>query len=125
MAREPAGTPERAEAGAPAEGHGRLRRILVKIALVLVTIVLLLVLAAAAAYAFGGPWVPTREQRASYERMVKTGQAPALERRFVLPIPGCVCHSKDPGQVVRHSNWRIRECASCHGRGSPAMNTPQ
>jgi hypothetical protein len=96
-----------------------------KIALVVGSIAVFLALLAAVAYAFGGPWVPTREQRASYERMVKTGQAPALERRFVLPIPGCVCHSKDPGQVVQHSNWRIRECASCHGGGAPATNAPQ
>lgn len=101
-----------------------MRRILERVAIVLLSIVVFLALLAAVAYAFGGPWLPTREQRVSYERLVSAGQAPALERRFVVPIPGCVCHSKDPGQVVQHSNWRIRECSSCHSRTGSAGASP-
>jgi hypothetical protein len=86
---------------------------------------LLLVLLIAAAYAFGGPWVPTREQAVSYDQLVRAGLAPAMERRLVLPIPGCVCHSDDPVKVVQHSNLRIRECASCHNGTAPAMSASE
>lgn len=69
----------------------------------------------AMAFAFGSMWVPSAETRAAYEQLRDTGQAPDYERRFHIPIPGCVCHSDDPNTVMQHSNRRISQCMGCHG----------
>lgn len=65
-------------------------------------------------YSFGGMWVRTPEMRQAYDRLVDTGQAPALQPAFVVPIPGCVCHSDDPVLQAQHSVRRIRDCGECH-----------
>ncbi|MCX8007608.1 MAG: hypothetical protein N3B11_05780 [Coriobacteriia bacterium] len=65
-------------------------------------------------YAYGGMWVRTPTMRASYAAMVARGEQPPLPARFVVPIPGCVCHSDDPVLQAQHSRRRIRECSSCH-----------
>jgi hypothetical protein len=77
--------------------------------------VLGLVLLAALLYAFGGMWVRTPEMRTAYQAQVDAGVAPTIEGRFVIPIPGCVCHSDDPALQAAHSVRRINECTRCHG----------
>lgn len=77
---------------------------------------LLLVLLAAAAYNFGSMWVPDREVREQYDRLVASGEVRERQpRQFHIPIPGCVCHSDDPVLVIEHEDRRIRECSGCHG----------
>jgi hypothetical protein len=91
----------------------RLRRALIRIG------VTLSVLAAAAAvlYGFGGMWPPTAEVRAAYAAEVAAGRQPAVQGRFTIPVPGCVCHSDDPVLQLRHASRRISECGGCHTRG--------
>ena len=50
----------------------------------------------------------------TYDRMVAAGQAPAIQTRFVIPIPGCQCHSKDPVLTAQHTRRHMNECGSCH-----------
>lgn len=77
---------------------------------------LLLILLAALAYNFGSMWPASREVQAEYDLLVASGQVrPVENRQFHIPIPGCVCHSKDPVLTVEHEDRRIRECSSCHG----------
>lgn len=75
----------------------------------------LLALAGVVLYGLGGPMGPTSEQRDSYEALLSAGQAEApVTEQFVVPIPGCVCHSDDPAEVVRHAEYRLRDCSACH-----------
>jgi len=67
------------------------------------------------AFAFGSMWVPSAENRAAYEQLRASGQAPDYDRQFHIPIPGCVCHSDNPVTVMQHSNRRISQCMGCHG----------
>lgn len=77
---------------------------------------LLLVLAAALAYNFGSMWTPSREARTQYEQVVASGETPPRgDHQFHIPIPGCVCHSKNPVRVMEHEDRRISECQGCHG----------
>lgn len=73
-------------------------------------------LTAAALFFFGGMMPPTAPARTEYAAEVAAGRQPAVEARFTIPIPGCVCHSDDPVLQVQHSNLRIRECGGCHKR---------
>jgi hypothetical protein len=66
-------------------------------------------------YLFGGMQPPSAEARATYAKDVAAGDQPPLSARFVIPIPGCVCHSDDPTTQVRHSVRRLSECRGCHG----------
>jgi hypothetical protein len=76
---------------------------------------LALALLGGALYAFGGPQGPTREQRAEYDALRAQGVVLSRpESQFVVPVPGCVCHSTDPVQIVHHAEYRLRDCASCH-----------
>jgi hypothetical protein len=79
-----------------------------------VTLVVLLA-AAALLYAFGGMWPPSAEARAAYAAEVAAGRQPAVQGRFTIPVPGCVCHSDDPVLQTQHSTRRISECSGCHG----------
>jgi hypothetical protein len=83
-----------------------------------VTTVLLLV-AAAALYSFGGMGGSANDpaMRRGYERLVATGQVAPVQARFVIPIPGCTCHSNDPLQTEVHRYYRMSECSrsGCHG----------
>lgn len=67
-------------------------------------------------YAFGGEQAPPAWARSAYAAEVAAGRQPALQARFVIPIPGCVCHSGDPVSQMRHSVYRMSECGDCHSR---------
>jgi hypothetical protein len=100
------------ETAAPSRGRRTLRRVLVGLGWTAVV----LVAVATALYAFGGMWVWTPEMRSDFEARVEAGTAEPIESRFVIPIPGCVCHSDDPVTQAQHSVRRINECMRCHGR---------
>ncbi|MBN1193371.1 MAG: hypothetical protein JXA36_06750 [Coriobacteriia bacterium] len=89
-------------------------RIVKRIAAGLGIVVLVTIALAAAAYFFGGMWVRTPAMKEAHEELVAEGLVPEIEERFVIPIPGCVCHSDDPVLQAEHSVRRIRECANCH-----------
>lgn len=59
------------------------------------------------------------EIREQYQRLVESGQVAPVERRFVIGIPGCTCHSEDPYLTEQHRNRRMRECGGCHARVGP------
>jgi len=80
-----------------------------------VTIGVLVVLAVAL-YEFGGMWPASGASQTAYAAEVAAGRQPAIESRFTIPIPGCVCHSDDPVLQMQHSNRRMSECKGCHGR---------
>lgn len=65
-------------------------------------------------YFFGGMWVRTPEMIGAYDQMVLANQAPKIQERFVIPIPGCTCHSDNPVAQAQHSTRRISECMTCH-----------
>ena len=79
--------------------------------------VAVLAVVAAALFLFGGMQPPSTEARAAYAVEVAARRQPAVGARFVIPIPGCVCHSSDPVLQVQHSVIRMSECAGCHSRG--------
>ena len=85
-----------------------LKALAVTVAVVLVAGVLL--------FAFGGMWPPSAEARAAYAVEVAAGRQPAVQGRFTIPVPGCVCHSGDPVLQLQHSTRRMSECGGCHGR---------
>jgi hypothetical protein len=76
-----------------------------------------LVALAALLHEFGGMWPPSEATRAAYAAMVANGERSAIESRFTIPIPGCVCHAGDPTVQMEHAGRRISECAGCHTRG--------
>lgn len=92
----------------------RSRRILRRVLLGIGWTFVALVVVAGTLYAFGGMWVRTPEMRDAYEVQVDAGTVDAIDARFVIPIPGCVCHSEDPVLQAEHSVRRIRECSRCH-----------
>jgi hypothetical protein len=65
-------------------------------------------------YRFGSMWTPSAETRAEYEQLVSVGRAVAIEQRFHIPLPGCVCHSDDAAVTMAHSTRHISECFGCH-----------
>jgi len=91
----------------------RRRRILIGVGIVLGVLVAL----AGLLYEFGGMCPPSDATRAAYGAMVARGERPAIESRFTIPIPGCVCHTDDPTLQMEHAGRRISECAGCHARG--------
>ncbi len=74
-----------------------------------------LALLAGLLYAFGGMWPRTAEMRAAFDAQVAAGLASPVEDRFVIPVPGCVCHSESPELQARHAERRVNECMNCHG----------
>jgi hypothetical protein len=60
---------------------------------------------------------------AQYDQLVASGQAPAIQKRFVIPIPGCQCHSKDPVLTAQHTRRHMNECSKCHST-KPAHMEP-
>ena len=98
------------ETAAPSRGRRTLRRVLLGLGWTVVV----LVAVATALYAFGGMWVRTPEMRSAFEARVEAGSAEPIESRFVIPVPGCVCHSDDPKLVEEHANYRMNQCAGCH-----------
>jgi hypothetical protein len=91
----------------------RPRRWLVGIGIV----VSVLAVAATLLFDYGGMQSPSAEVRAAYAAEVAAGRQPAVETRFVVSIPGCVCHTDDPVLQVQHSVFRMNECRDCHARG--------
>lgn len=79
--------------------------------------VLVLAAMAGVVYLFGGMQPPSAEARAAYAAEVAAGRRPAIEARFTIPIPGCVCHADDPVLQMQHSVRRMSECGGCHSRG--------
>ena len=89
------------------------------------SLVALLVVAAVLLYNFGGmsgSAVPGMCS-SSTTQLVASGQAPAIEKRFVIPIPGCQCHSKDPVLTAQHTRRHMNECGKCHNT-NPAHMEP-
>ena len=83
-----------------------------------------LVFAAFMLYNFGGPSGSVYpEMRPQFEQMVVSGQAQPVRRRFVIPIPGCQCHSTDPVLTALHSKRHMNECGKCHNT-NPAHMEP-
>ena len=97
---------ETPEVDTPVRPRRTLRRVLAWIGGILGALVL---------YAFGGPGGVTKEVRAEHAELVAAGKAPAVEDRFVIPIPGCTCHSDNPALIVEHAERRMRDCFGlCH-----------
>ena len=83
-----------------------------------------LVFAAVMLYYFGGMSGSVyAELGPQYQQLVASGQAPALRKRFVIPIPGCACHSTDPVLTAQHSRRHMNECGKCHNT-NPAHMEP-
>lgn len=99
-------------------------RILKGVGITLVVAVVLVAVTGLLLYNFGGmsgsaiPGVLDQ-----YDQLVVAGQVPALEKRFVIPIPGCQCHSKDPVLTAQHARRRMKECGKCHNT-NPAHMEP-
>lgn len=109
--------PDAVETAAPKRTLRWWQKTLIGIGVTLVT----LVLAALSLYNFGGMGGSANdpEIRQQYKALVDAGQIEPVERRFVIPIPGCTCHSDDPLLTEQHRNRRIRECSGCHNGGGP------
>jgi hypothetical protein len=88
------------------------KRILIGVAVTLGA----LAVVALALYAYGGMMPPSEATRAEYAAMVARGEQPAIESRFTIPIPGCVCHTDDPVLQMQHAGRRMSECKGCHAR---------
>jgi hypothetical protein len=99
-----------AEAEAPSQGRRILSRVLWGAFWTLAVVAALGIVL----YSVGGMWTRTPEMRSAYDTLVASGQQPPLERTFVVPIPGCVCHSNDPVSQAQHATYRIRDCFGCH-----------
>ena len=99
-------------ASEPPRARRTMRRVLAGLAIAVGGLVVL----AGLLFAFGGMERPSPETQAAFDQMVAEGRAAPVERRFVIPIPGCRCHSDDPVLTMAHSVRRIRECSGCHAR---------
>ena len=99
-------------------------RILKGSAIGLGVLLVLLAVAGVLLYNFGGMSGTVHpELLTQYDQMVAAGQAPAIEKRFVIPIPGCQCHSTDPVLTAQHTRRHMSECKKCHST-SPAHMEP-
>jgi len=100
----------------------RWKRVLRRTLVVLGIIVALLAVLGVLVYNYGGmsgsvyPGMPEQ-----YAQLVAAGQAPPIHKRFVIPIPGCQCHSTDPVLTAQHSVRRMSECNKCHDTNPPHM----
>lgn len=92
----------------------RWKRVVKRIALGFAATVAVLAVVAVLLYSFGGMERPAPKYRTAYDQLVAQGQATPVEGRFVIPIPGCRCHSSDPVAQVGHSTYRIKDCTRCH-----------
>lgn len=102
----------------------RWKRALKRIAIGVAVLVTLLVVSGVVLCNFGGPSGSVYPgMGAQYEQLVTSGQAAPLHRRFVIPIPGCQCHSKDPVLTAQHSVRHMSECGKCHST-NPAHMEP-
>ena len=93
----------------------RWKRVLRRTAIGLGALVVVLVALALSLYFFGGMSGSVYPgMQASYDQLVASGQAAPLQRRFVIPIPGCQCHSTDPVLTAQHAGRHMSECGKCH-----------
>jgi hypothetical protein len=91
-------------------------RVLKRVGIGLGVAVVVLVLLGISLYQWGGMWGSADPTMApQFAAMVAAGQTAPIEKRFVIPIPGCICHSSDPVQTAQHRVYRMKECGSCHG----------
>jgi hypothetical protein len=88
------------------------KRVLKRVAVSLGVVVALVALL----YFFGGMWPMTASMKAVYAREVVAGRQPEWKSRVSIPIPGCVCHSKDAAVQMMHSTAHISDCGWCHAR---------
>lgn len=115
-------TPE-AAAGTSTDGAEpatRARRPLwQRVLITLAGVVVAIAGAAAVLYTLGGPSgsIYDPEIGTEYDRLVEAGAIAPVQQQFVIPIPGCTCHSTDPRLTEEHRNHRINECmdSGCHG----------
>jgi hypothetical protein len=102
----------------------RWKRVLKRTAIGIGATLAFLVFAVVMLYNLGGPSGSVYpEMRPQFEQMVASGQAQPLRKRFVIPIPGCQCHSTDTVLTALHSKRHMNECAKCHNT-NPAHNEP-
>lgn len=109
----------------PVEGGPRRWRVLKRIGIGLGVTVLVLVAVGLVLFEWGGMGGsadPTMQ--AKFDAMVASGQAQPVKARFVIPIPGCTCHSTDPVQTAEHRTYRMSECGRCHNGGGIAQDVP-
>ena len=101
----------------------RWKRIVKRVAIGALSVVVFLVALGVSLYLWGGMWIRTPQMKAAYAEQVSAGQAPAINYRFTIPVPGCVCHSDSPDLQAKHSVRRIRDCMKCHNT-NPAHDEP-
>jgi hypothetical protein len=103
----------------------RWKRVLERIGIGIGVTVVVLVVLGVSLYEWGGmsgsvdPTMPAR-----YDALVAQGKAQPIQARFVIPIPGCTCHSTDPVQTAKHRTYRISECGRCHNGKETAQDVP-
>lgn len=108
------------DSGAPR--RPRWMRVLTRIGIGIGTAVVLVGVLGALAYNFGGmsgSAIPGIEGQ--YDELVASGQAQPVRQRFVIPIPGCTCHSTDPVLTAQHSVRHMNECVKCHNTNPPHL----
>ena len=104
----------------------RWKRVLKRIAITVGVLILLLIVGGFSLFEWGGmsgSVDPTMAPR--FAAMVAAGQAQPITARFVIPIPGCTCHSHDPVQTALHRTYRMSECSRCHDGSEQAMESQQ
>ena len=93
----------------------RWKRVLARTAIGLGVVVALVVVLAASLYFFGGMSGSVYPgMQSQYDQLVASGQAAPIQKRFVIPIPGCQCHSTDPVLTAQHAGRHMSECGKCH-----------
>jgi hypothetical protein len=101
-----------------APARPRWQRILIRVLVTLGVLVVLVVVAGWALLNYGGMSgsVYDPQIRQQYEQLAAAGGTPPIQKQFVIPIPGCTCHSKDPVLTEQHRYRRMSQCSSCHAR---------
>jgi hypothetical protein len=108
----------------PAGRGPRWQRVLKAVAITFFSVIGFLVFAAFMLYNFGGMSGSVHpELFAQYDQAVAAGQAAPIQKRLVIPIPGCKCHSTDPTLTALHSRRHMNECGKCHNT-KPAHMEP-
>ncbi len=111
---EPTGVPESTSAER-ASRRPLWVRVLLGIGATIVGIVVL----ALVLYNFGGMGGSANDpaMKQQYERLVQAGEITPVREAFVIPIPGCTCHSTDPRLTEEHRYYHMNQCmdAGCHG----------
>ena len=99
-------------------------RILKGTAITVGTLIAIVVVGGLLLWNFGGMSGSVHpELLAQYDQMVASGQAQAIQKRFVIGIPGCQCHSTDPVLTAQHARRHMNECGKCHST-KPAHMEP-